>query len=57
MLKNLNEECLLHFLKSADESFYTKRAALASLLSFHGIEIKFQNFNYVHDIIDDYEHI
>lgn len=56
MAANLNEECLLRFLKNADESFFTTKANLVSVLKSFGVDIKFQNHSSVYDIIDEYEY-
>ncbi|GBF22951.1 hypothetical protein tpqmel_0355 [Candidatus Gastranaerophilus sp. (ex Termes propinquus)] len=55
MVANLNEECLLRFLKSQDTSLWSNQASLVNMLKSFGIEIKFQNPNSVYDIIDEYE--
>jgi|GEM_PF-1372592 len=56
MVTNLNEECLLRFLKSADENRFGTKATLPDLLRSFGVEIKFKNQNALYDIIDEYEY-
>ncbi len=55
MISNLDEKCLLKFLSGNCDKDFTKDSEIVNLLREYNIDIKFENFNQIYDIIDEYE--
>lgn len=55
MISNLDEKCLLKFLSGASDNNPGKEPDIVNLLRTYNIDIKFENFNQIYDIIDEYE--
>jgi hypothetical protein len=55
MASNLNEKCLLRFLGQGDEKPFGKGSEIVRLLKQFNITVKANNFNELHNIIDEWE--